>query len=64
MSRRHFTADQLRRFALAKKRLQDSNRDLPDNRRLSSDQIERFVRKSVRSGHVNKEGYIVTLGEK
>ncbi len=64
MSKRHrFTADELRRFALAKQRLQTSNRDLPDEKRLSSDQIERFVRESVKSGHVNEEGYI-TLGEK
>jgi hypothetical protein len=63
MPRNKFTADELRRFALAKRRLQDSNKDLPDERRLSSDQIEKFVRESVKSGNVNEHGYIV-LGEK
>lgn len=63
MPRNKFTADQLRRFALAKRRLQDSNKDLPDERRLSADQIEKFVRESVKSGNVNEHGYIV-LGEK
>ena len=63
MPRNKFTADQLRRFALAKRRLQDSNKDLPDERRLSADQIEKFVRDSVKSGNVNEHGYIV-LGEK
>ena len=64
MAKRKYTAEELRRFALAKKRLQVDNRDLPENRRLSDDQIEKFVRHSVRSGNVNESGYIVNLGEK
>jgi hypothetical protein len=60
---RRLSAEQLRRFALAKRRLGKDNSSLPPERQLSADQIEKFVRHELDSGNVNEFGYIVKIGE-
>ena len=59
---KRFTAEDLRRFALAKRRISKENESRREEARLSVDQIDRLVRKEVESGNVNEHGYIVKIG--
>ena len=59
---RRLTAEDLRRFALARRRLSEENASRSRERRLSADQIDRLVRRELKSGHVNEYGFIVKLG--
>ena len=56
------TAEELKRFALLRKRMQDENKNKSPKEQLSFDQIDRKARESVKMGNVNEYGYIV--GEK
>ena len=56
------TAEELKRFALLRKRMQDENKNKSPKEQLSFDQIDRKARESVKMGDVNEYGYIV--GEK
>jgi|TARA_Y100000289_G_C3831081_1_gene103628 hypothetical protein len=59
---RNMTAEELKRFALLRKRMQNENRNKSPKEQMSFDQIDRKARESVKMGDVNEHGYVV--GEK
>ena len=59
---KRMTPEELKRFALLRKKMQDENKNKSPKEQLSFDQIDRKARESVKMGDVNEYGYIV--GEK
>ena len=57
--KRGMSAEELKRFALLKRRLQEENENRSPKEKLSKDQIDRRARESVKMGYVNEHGYIV-----
>jgi hypothetical protein len=53
------TSDQLKRFALLKSRRMKANLELPEEKRLTREQIEDYTREDVKNGKVNHHGYVV-----
>ena len=56
---KNMTAENLKRFALLKRKMEEENKGKGEEERLSSDQIDRKARDSVKMGNVNEYGYIV-----
>tara|TARA_R110002020_G_scaffold57022_4_gene157209 strand:+ start:406 stop:618 length:213 start_codon:yes stop_codon:yes gene_type:complete len=57
--RRGMSAENLKRFALLKRRMQEENEKKSPKEKLSKDQIDRRARESVKMGYVNEHGYVV-----
>jgi len=53
------TPEELKRFALLRKKMKIENQNRSPKEKLSSDQIDRKARESVKMGNVNEYGYIV-----
>ena len=56
---KRMTAEELKRFALLKKKMQVDNKNKSPKEQLSKDQIDRRARESVKMGYVNEHGYVV-----
>ena len=57
--RKRMSPEELKRFALLRKRMQDENQNRSPKEQLSKDQIDRKARESVKMGYVNEHGYVV-----
>jgi len=57
--KKRMTPEELKRFALLRKKMKIENQNRSPKEKLSSDQIDRKARESVKMGNVNEYGYIV-----
>tara|TARA_R100001163_G_scaffold65328_1_gene62130 strand:+ start:662 stop:874 length:213 start_codon:yes stop_codon:yes gene_type:complete len=57
--KKRMTPEELKRFALLKRKMQDENQNKSPKEQLSLDQIDRRARESVKMGYVNEHGYVV-----
>ena len=61
MPKKKMNAGDLRRYALLRRKLLQSNGDLPEEKQLSRQQIEHSAREAVKMGLVNDAGNVVEL---
>jgi len=51
--------EELKRFALLRRKMREENKNKSPQEQLSLDQIDRRARESVKMGYVNEHGYVV-----
>ena len=56
---KRMTSDQLMRFAILKSRRMRANLELPEEKRLTREQIEDYTRDDIKNGRVNQHGFVV-----
>tara|TARA_A100001391_G_scaffold197444_1_gene177573 strand:- start:511 stop:699 length:189 start_codon:yes stop_codon:yes gene_type:complete len=61
MPKKSMSSDDLRRFALLKNRRMQANLELPEEKRLTKQQIEDYTRQDVKNGRVNSHGFVVEV---
>ena len=61
MPKKKMNAGDLKKYALLRRKLLQSNGDLPEEKQLSRQQIEQSAREAVKMGLVNESGNVVEL---
>ena len=61
MPKKSMSSDDLRRFALLKNRRMRANLELPEEKRLTKEQIEDYTRQDIKNGRVNLHGFVVEV---
>jgi len=61
MPKKTMSSADLKRYALLRRKLLRNNNELPTEKRLTDDQIERSAREAVKMGIVNDAGNVVEL---